>query len=103
MLPLQCTRTRARFVASTRTKDRVDSHRSLQRGVPRLGDALYLFIASSLTGCVGHITSAVARSDRAVTYVQRAVEYHASDTLVDCRFLPSGDRVCDVIRLDGEQ
>lgn len=65
--------------------------------------ASYWFIASTLSGCVGHVTSAVARSDQAVTYVQRAVEYQASDTLVDCRFQPNGDRLCDVIRLDGER
>lgn len=63
----------------------------------------YWFIASTLSGCVGHVTSAVARSDRAVTYVQTAVEYPASDTLVDCRPLASGARVCEVIRLDGER
>lgn len=68
--------------------------------------ASYLFATSTLSalsGCVGHITSAVARSDRSATYVQSAVEYLASDTLFDCRFQPNGARVCDVIRLDGER
>ena len=61
----------------------------------------YWFIASTLSGCVGHVAGAVARSDHAVTYAVHAIEYAASDTLVDCRLQPSGQRQCDVIRLDG--
>jgi hypothetical protein len=53
-----------------------------------------------LGGCVGHVTAAVARSDRHVTYVQRAVEYQASDTLVDCRINADESQSCSVISLE---